>query len=60
MMSAQDSRASFRFSTDSLPEAVRVSALRELCERTGLEPLEPLPNCTVRADITKRALPGSA
>ena len=36
--------------------------MRELCERTNLpgkiEPLEPLPNCTVRADITKRALPG--
>lgn len=36
--------------------------VRELYERTTLpgkiEPLEPLPNCPVRADIAKRALPG--
>ena len=53
---------SFRFPTDDLPEVARVEAVRELHERADLpgkiEPLEPLPNCTVRADITKRALPG--
>jgi len=61
-MSPENARASLRFSTDGLPEVARAKAVRELCERTNLpgkiEPLEPLPNCTVRADITKRALPG--
>jgi hypothetical protein len=61
-MPVQDACASLRFSTDGLPEAARAKAVRELYERTGLpgkiEPLEPLPNCLVRADITKRALPG--
>ena len=53
---------SFRFSTDDLPEVARVEAVRELHERTALpgkiEPLEPLPNCLIRVDITKHALPG--
>jgi AraC-like DNA-binding protein len=52
----------FRFSTGDLPEAVRVTAVRELHERIALpgsiEPLQPLPDCRVRVDITKRALPG--
>ena len=62
MMPVQDACACLRFSTDGLPEAARAKAVRELYERTNLpgklEPLEPLPNCPVRADITKRALPG--
>jgi len=58
MMPVEDACASFRFSTDSLPEAERAKAVRELHERTRLEPLEPLPNCPVRVDITKRSLPG--
>ena len=58
MMPIEDASVSFRFSTDSLPEAARAKAVRELYERTRLEPLEPLPNYPVRADITKRSLPG--
>jgi hypothetical protein len=53
---------SFRFSTDDLPEVARVAAVRELHERVALpgkiEPLEPLPDCLIRVDITKHALPG--
>ena len=53
---------SFRFSTDDLPEAARAEAVRELHGRAALpgkiEPLEPLPNCFIRVDITKHALPG--
>ena len=62
MTPVQDACASLQFSTDGLPEAARAKAVRDLYERTNLpgklEPLEPLPNCPVRADITKRALPG--
>ena len=62
MMLVQGACASLRFSTDGLSEAARAKAVRELYERTSLpgklEPLEPLPGCRVRADITKRALPG--
>ena len=53
---------SFRFPTDDLPEVARVEAVRELHERADLpgkiEPLEPLPNCLIRVDITKHLLPG--
>jgi AraC-like DNA-binding protein len=53
---------SFRFSTDDLPEVARSEAVRELHERAALpgkiEPLEPLPNCSIRVDIIKHALPG--
>jgi hypothetical protein len=53
---------SLRFSTDDLPEVARMQAVRELHERAPLpgkiEPLEPLPNCPIRVDITKHALPG--
>jgi AraC-like DNA-binding protein len=62
MGSAQNARASLRFSTDGLPEAARAKAVRDLYERTTvlgkLEPLEPLPDCPVRVDLTKWALPG--
>lgn len=61
-MRLEDACASLRFSTDGLPEAARAKAVRDLYERTNLpgklEPLEPLPNSAVRADITKWALPG--
>ena len=53
---------SFRFSTDDLPMAARAAAVRELHERASLagkiEPLEPLPNRTIRVDIAKVALRG--
>jgi AraC-like DNA-binding protein len=62
MMAVIDAWDSFRFSTDGLPEDQRAKAVRELYERTTLpgkiEPLEPLPDCPVRADIAKRAFPG--
>ena len=61
-MLTQDASASFRFSTDDLPEAARAKVVRELHERATLpsrpEPLEPLRDYRVRLDITKRALPG--
>jgi AraC-like DNA-binding protein len=58
MMAMQDVCTSFRFSTDGLPEAARAKAVRELYERTRIEPLEALPDCVVRVDIVKFALPG--
>ena len=62
MIAVEDGWASFRFSTDGLPEGERAKAVRELYERTTvpgkIEPLEPLPNCSIRADIAKRTLPG--
>ena len=61
-MPTQDASASFRFSTDHLPEAARAKVVRELHERATLpsrpEPLEPLRDYRVRLDIIKRALPG--
>lgn len=61
-MSTHNASASLRFSTDGLPQAARAKAVRDLCERTSLpgkiEPLEPLPDCAIRVDVTKRALPG--
>jgi AraC-like DNA-binding protein len=68
MMPVHAACASLRFSTASLPEAARAEAVREFYERTKVPgeleplelagPLEPLPDCPVRADITKWALPG--
>ena len=62
MIAVEDGWASFRFSTDGLPEGERAKAVRELYERTTvpgkIEPLGPLPNCSIRADIAKRTLPG--
>jgi AraC-like DNA-binding protein len=61
-MMAVEEEDSFRFSTDGLPAGERAAAVRELCERTmpsgKIEPLEPLPGYTVRADIAKRTFPG--
>lgn len=57
-----DTRASFRFSTDDLPEPMRPKAVRELYERTQvpgkIEPLEPLQGSSVHVEITKLTLPG--
>ena len=54
--------ALFRFSTDALPAAARDRAVRALYEHTllsgKLEPLEPLPDCPVRVEISKLLLPG--
>jgi hypothetical protein len=69
MMPVPDACATLRFSTDSVPEEKRVRAVRELHlhERTILsaglepiEPLEPLPDCALHVDLTKRTLPGLA
>jgi AraC-like DNA-binding protein len=58
-----------RFSTAGMPQAARVKAVRDLHlrERTILsgklepiEPLEPLPDCSLQVDVTKRTLPGLA
>lgn len=62
MRPVEDACECLRFSTDGLPEAARAKAVRDLYENTNLpgrfEPLEPLPNSAVRADITKWELPG--
>lgn len=62
MMPLEEASISFRFSTDGLPERERAQAVHRLYECTTLpgkiEPLEPLLDCSVRVDITKRALPG--
>ena len=61
-MPTQDESASFRFSTDDLPEADRAKVVREFHEHATLpirpEPLEPLRDHRVRLDIAKRVLPG--
>lgn len=53
---------SFRLSTSNIPYRARAAAIRDAYTRIAipgkLEPLQPLPNCLVGADITKRALPG--
>ena len=62
MISTANESTSFRFSTDALPARARGKAVRELHEHPmlagKLEEMEPLPECSVRADITQRALPG--
>jgi len=64
-----DACATLRFSTNGMPEDRRAQAIRELHlrERTILsgrlepiEPLEPLPDCLLHVDLTKRTLPGLA
>lgn len=68
-MSISDACATFRFSTNGLPQERLAEAVREihLHERTILspglepiEPLEPLGDCAPRVDLTKRTLPGLA
>jgi AraC-like DNA-binding protein len=64
MTPAGDESTSFRFSTGALSGRARSRAVRELYNHsllpTKMEPLEPLPDCSVRADIALRALPGLA
>ena len=64
MIPVQDVCASFQFTTDGLTDAARAKKVRELRERAtvlgNIEPIEPLPDCPVRADITKTVLPGLA
>ena len=61
--------ATLRFSTAGMPEAMRARAVRDLHlhDRTILsaklepiKPLEPLPDCPLHVDLTKRTLPGLA
>jgi AraC-like DNA-binding protein len=68
-MPVSDACATFRFSTDGVPQEKLAQAVREihLQERTILspglepiEPLEPLANCPPQVDLTKRTLPGLA
>jgi AraC-like DNA-binding protein len=62
MISIADGPVSFQFSTDELPARDRSRAVRELHESGRLpgklEPLEPLPDHSVRADFTQWTLPG--
>ena len=52
----------FRFSTDDAPAPQRAEAVRAMHERSTLpskpEPMEPLPGCQIRVDVTQWALPG--
>ena len=65
MLTQDASVASFRLSTDDLPEAARAKVVRELHEHATLpngarpEPLEPLRDYRFRLDMTKRVLPGA-
>jgi AraC-like DNA-binding protein len=62
MISIADGPRCFRFTTDALPARERGAAVRGLHESGRLpgklEPLEPLPNHSVRADFTQWTLPG--
>ncbi len=64
MMATGENSTFFRFSTDALPACARSRAVHALHEHpmlpTRLEPLEPLSDCSIRVDITQRALPGLA
>jgi AraC-like DNA-binding protein len=69
MMPVPDACATLRFSTERMPKERRAQAVRELHlhERTILstrlepiEPLEPLRDCPLHVDVTKRTLPGLA
>jgi AraC-like DNA-binding protein len=68
-MLAADACATLRFSTVGLPEGMRAQAVRDLHLRERrilsaklepIEPLEPLPDCLLHVDLTKRTLPGLA
>src|SRR6516164_5213605 len=58
MQSATAEPRSFHFSSGDLPPSERGNAVRELYER-GIVPLEPLPDCSLHAQITKWFLPGA-
>jgi hypothetical protein len=58
MQSATAEPGSFHFSSSDLPPSERGKAVRELHER-GIVPLEPLPDCSLHAQITKWFLPGA-
>jgi len=58
MQSATAEPGSFHFSTSDLPPSERGKAVRELHER-GIVPFEPLPDCSLHAQITKWFLPGA-
>ncbi|HWW85564.1 MAG TPA: hypothetical protein VNZ26_18335, partial [Vicinamibacterales bacterium] len=69
MMLVPDVCATLRFSTADVPEPARAQAVRDLHLRerallsdklAPIEPLEPLPNCPLDVDLTKRTLPGLA
>jgi hypothetical protein len=68
-MLVPDVCATLRFSTADVPEPARAQAVRDLHLRerallsdklAPIEPLEPLPNCPLDVDLTKRTLPGLA
>ena len=68
-MLVPDVCATLRFSTANVPEPARAQAVRDLHLRerallsdklAPIEPLEPLPNCALDVDLTKRTLPGLA
>jgi len=58
MQSATAEPRSFHFSSSDLPPSERGNAVRELHER-GIVRLEPLPDCSLHAQITKWVLPGA-
>lgn len=62
MMSVSGATRPFRFSTDDAPVPQRAGAVRAMHERSTLpskpEPMEPLPGCRIRVDVTQWALPG--
>ena len=61
-MSVSGATRPFRFSTDDAPVPQRAGAVRAMHERSTLpskpEPMEPLPGCRIRVDVTQWALPG--
>jgi hypothetical protein len=68
-MLVPDVCATLRLSTADVPEPARAQAVRDLHLRerallsdklAPIEPLEPLPNCPLDVDLTKRTLPGLA
>jgi len=58
MQSTAGEARSFSFSSSDLPPSERDKAVRELRER-GIVPLEPLPDSSLHAQITKWFLPGA-
>lgn len=62
MMSACGATRPFHFSTDDVPAQQRADAVRAMHDLSTLpskpEPIEPLPACRIRVDVTQWALPG--